>query len=63
MQISTIGLDLAMHVFQVHGMDAEEKIVVRKQCGAARWWRSSRTYHRASSARGLRLSALLGAGA
>jgi len=31
MQISTIGLDLAKHVFQVHGIDADEKIVVRKQ--------------------------------
>ena len=31
MQISTIGLDLAKHVFQVHGIDANEKVVVRKQ--------------------------------
>ena len=31
MQISTIGLDLAKHVFQVHGIDADEKIIVRKQ--------------------------------
>ena len=31
MQISTIGLDLAKHVFQVHGIDADEKVVVRKQ--------------------------------
>lgn len=31
MQITTIGLDIAKHVFQVHGIDAEEKIVVRRQ--------------------------------
>jgi transposase len=31
MQITTIGLDIAKHVFQVHGIDADEKVVVRKQ--------------------------------
>ncbi len=31
MQITTIGLDLAKSVFQVHGIDATEKVVVRKQ--------------------------------
>ena len=31
MQISTIGLDLAKNVFQVHGIDASEKVIVRKQ--------------------------------
>src|SRR5215475_1446280 len=31
MQITTIGLDIAKHVFQVHGVDAAEKVVVRKQ--------------------------------
>jgi len=31
MQITTIGLDIAKHVFQVHGIDASEKVVVRKQ--------------------------------
>ena len=30
MEISTIGLDLAKDVFQVHGVDAEGKVVVRK---------------------------------
>jgi len=30
MQIATIGLDLAKHVFQVHGVDADGKVVVRK---------------------------------
>src|SRR5436190_20271394 len=31
MQVTTIGLDIAKNVFQVHGIDAEEKVVVRKQ--------------------------------
>jgi len=31
MQITTIGLDIAKHVFQVHGIDATEKVVVRKR--------------------------------
>src|SRR3974390_1498708 len=31
MQITTIGLDIAKNVFQVHGIDAHEKVVVRKQ--------------------------------
>ena len=31
MQITTIGLDIAKNVFQVHGIDAREQVVVRKQ--------------------------------
>src|SRR5499427_2098476 len=31
MQVTTIGLDIAKNVFQVHGTDAAEKVVVRKQ--------------------------------
>jgi transposase len=30
-EVTTIGLDLAKHVFQVHGVDAEEATVLRKQ--------------------------------
>ena len=30
MQITTIGLDLAKSVFQVHGIDAAGQVVVRK---------------------------------
>ena len=29
-QVSTIGLDLAKNVFQVHGIDAESKVIVRR---------------------------------
>jgi hypothetical protein len=31
MRITTIGLDIAKNVFQVHGIDSAEKVVVRKQ--------------------------------
>src|SRR5262249_46617677 len=31
MQITTIGLDIAKNVFQVHGIDTAEKVVVRKR--------------------------------
>ena len=31
MQITTIGLDLAKNLFQVHGVDAEERVLVRRQ--------------------------------
>src|SRR6516225_968851 len=31
MQITTIGLDIAKNMFQVHGIDAAEKVVVRRQ--------------------------------
>ena len=31
MQVTTIGLDIAKNVFQVHGIDADERVVVRKQ--------------------------------
>ena len=31
MQITTIGLDLAKHWFQVHGVDAAGKIVVKRR--------------------------------
>src|SRR5436309_5134042 len=37
MQITTIGLDLAKHWFQVHGVDANGHIVVRR-----RLWRTPR---------------------
>lgn len=30
MEISTIGLDLAKNVFQVHGVDPEGKVAVRR---------------------------------
>ena len=29
--VTTIGLDIAKSVFQVHGIDAEGKVVIRRQ--------------------------------
>ncbi len=31
MQISTMGIDVAKNVFQVHGVDAAERVVLKKQ--------------------------------
>jgi transposase len=31
MEVTTIGLDIAKSVFQVHGVDAEGKVIVRRQ--------------------------------
>ena len=31
MQVGTIGFDLAKNVLQVHGIDASDKVVIRKQ--------------------------------
>jgi transposase len=31
MEITTIGVDLAENVFQVHGVDQRGKVVLRKQ--------------------------------
>src|ERR1700736_5675801 len=31
LQVTTIGLDIAKKAFQVHGIDAKEKVVVRRQ--------------------------------
>ena len=50
MQVTTIGLDIAKNVFQVHGIDAAEKVVVRNNFGAARCWSSSRCCRPALSA-------------
>ena len=44
--ITTIGLDIAKSVFQVHGIDAEGKVTIRRQL-KRRSWRSSRSCNRA----------------
>src|ERR1700719_2714194 len=36
MQVTTIGLDIAKNVFQVHAIDAKEKVVARKQLRRSR---------------------------
>ena len=59
MQITTIGLDIAKNVCQVHGIDAASWL--GSSSGAVRCWPFSRRCHRAWSAGGLRYSPLLGA--
>jgi frataxin-like iron-binding protein CyaY len=46
MQIATIGLDIAKNVFQVHGIDAAERVVVRKQLRRRQVWNSSKPLRR-----------------
>ena len=45
--ITTIGLDIAKSVFQVHGVDAEGNVVIRRQLSDATCWPSSRSCRRA----------------
>ena len=45
--ITTVGLDIAKAVFQVHGIDAEGNVIVRRQLKRAMYWHSSRSCHRA----------------
>ena len=37
MKITTIGIDLAKNVFQVHGVDERGKSVLKKQVNVTRW--------------------------
>jgi hypothetical protein len=39
-EVSVIGLDLAKHVFQVHGADALGRVVIPKQLRRVRCWSS-----------------------
>ena len=36
MQVTTIGIDIAKSVFQVHGVDAAGKVVLTRSFGAGR---------------------------
>jgi hypothetical protein len=48
--VTTIGLDIAKSVFQVHGIDAEDKVIIRRQLKRRLSWRSLRSCRRASLA-------------
>jgi hypothetical protein len=50
MQITTIGLDIAKNVFQVHGIDGPRRSSSESSFAAARLSRSSKLWRRASSA-------------
>ena len=48
-EISTIGLDIAKSVFQVHGVDSAGAVVIRKRIVARRCWSSLAACRRAWS--------------
>jgi hypothetical protein len=50
MQITTIGLDLAKHVFQVHGVDANDAVVEKRRLRRGQVLGYSRSLRRAESA-------------
>ena len=35
-EVSTIGVDIAKSVFQIHGVDADGAVVIRKRIGRAK---------------------------
>jgi transposase len=41
-EVSTIGLDIAKSVFQVHGVDSDGAVVIRKRLAVQRFWSSFR---------------------
>ena len=45
--VTTIGLDIAKSVFQVHAVDAAGKVVIRRQLKRRYVLRSSRSCHHA----------------
>ena len=49
MQITTIGLDIAKNVFQVHGVDAHERPVLHKRLSRTKVASSSRNFLPAAS--------------
>ena len=48
-EVSTIGLDIAKSVFQVHGVDGGGAVVLRKRINRSKVLQFLATYHRAWS--------------
>ena len=48
--VTTVGLDIAKSVFQVHGVDAEGNVLIRRGRNAVTSWHSSRSCSRVSLA-------------
>jgi transposase len=46
-EVSTIGLDIAKAVFQVHGVDGAGTVVIRKRVSRAKMLEFSPRFHRA----------------
>jgi hypothetical protein len=49
-EVSTIGLDIAKSVFQIHGVDAASAVVIRKRISRAKLLEFFATLRSASSA-------------
>ena len=47
--VTTIGLDIAKSVFQIHGVDAAGNVIVRRHSSAGTFCHSFRSCRRASS--------------
>jgi hypothetical protein len=57
--ITTIGLDIAKSVFQVHGVDAAGQVVIRRQCMWTKFSRApSRPIYQWSSRPSLNFSSI-----
>jgi len=50
MEVTTIGLDIAKSVFQIHGVDANGSVIIRRQIKRRYVWRSFRSCRRVWSA-------------
>ena len=61
MEITTIGVDLAKNVFQVHGVDQRGKVALRSKRGTTSWSSSSPSYAVPGRHGSLRQRAPLGA--
>lgn len=48
-EVSTVGLDLAKHVFQVHGVDEQDNVVMRKPLRRSAVLSSSQSFRPARS--------------
>ena len=59
--VTTVGLDLAKHVFQVHGVDASGRVVVTKAIRRNKLWSFLLRCPLPCRARSLRVGASLGA--
>ena len=59
-QVSTVGLDLAKYIFQLHGLTVRARWSFARSCAAASFWRSWQRCRLHGGHGGLRQRALLG---
>lgn len=61
-EITTIGLDIARNVFQLHGVDADGQVVLRKSLRRGQMQSSSRSFRLAGLAWRLARHPIIGRG-